>query len=175
MALISRYYLLIYITEFLKICCSSCFSQCSRLPSMCVTVSTWVILLKCVHFSRTKVKVKKHTLMENTQRQGTQKMKGKNVIILILVIASRYTEVKPVASGHNERLWNSKEHNLVSFINPVLSMRYPSFWRKVVLCNFWQYQNRIFLFCKDLWISRSSGNMQQLGDTQKLLQFDGSV
>lgn len=70
---------------------------------MCATVSTQVILLKYVHFSRTEVKVRKHTL-KNTQRQGRKKkIKGKN-IIFILVIASRYTEVKPLASGHNERL-----------------------------------------------------------------------
>lgn len=83
----------------------------------------------------------------------TKKIKGKNVIILILVIASRYTEVKPLALGHNERLWNSKKYNLISFISPVLSMRYPSFWRKNVLCNFWQCQSKVFPFYKGLWVN----------------------
>lgn len=90
---------------------------------------------------------------EYPKARQTKKIKGKNVIILVLVIASRYTDVKPLASGHNEREWNSKEYNLISFINPVLSMRYPSFWRKIVLCNFWQSQGRVFTFYKGLYIN----------------------
>lgn len=78
MALISRCYLFIYFTVVLKICWSRCFSQCSRLPSMCATVSTWVILLKCGHFSTTEVKVKKTYLDEEYPKaRQRKKIKGK--------------------------------------------------------------------------------------------------
>lgn len=105
--------------------------------------------------------------------KADKKIKGKNVILLILVIASRYTEVKPLASGHNGRLWNSEEYNLISFINPCLSMRYSSFLRKIVLCNFWQCQS-ILYSDKGLWVN-TGGILQQPSATQKWWKFDGSV
>lgn len=118
---------------------------------------TWVNLWSVYTLAGLKSKWKTCLAREYpTARQAKNKGK-KNIIILILVIASRYTEVKLLASGHNERLWNSQELNLISFINQVLSMRYPSFWSKVVLCNFWQCQSRLFPCYKDPWVMFCSG------------------